>query len=220
MTVLLSATLSFFLSESQGSWHLGCLAVLLLMVHWVESPYQCPASCLGLNLNSENKEKSRFKKIQISAKKWKMQIPTCLKTGMCSEMVFSWSVWMLGADHDPWGIPRLEPEDSVPWRETGFSTLSDCPVGFPPKISRLVPFHSYWNAKFSHTFLMSSWDKAAFRQPRHQLPLWACRLLIKENIEIIRVLVCHIPVGQLSHACYLYFIPWCVSYRGCETVSG
>lgn len=55
-------TLSFFLSESQGSWHLGSLAVLLLMVHWAESPYQCPASCLGLNLNSENKEKSRFKK--------------------------------------------------------------------------------------------------------------------------------------------------------------
>lgn len=222
-------TFSLFLSESQGSWHRGSLAVLLLTVHWAESSYQCPASCLGLNLNSENKEKSRFKKkIQISEK------VEDTNTYLPEDCNVFWNgfqliglnarCWSWSLRHPQtwaWRFSSLKGNTKIPWlRAARFLNPQRLPSGFPPKISGLVPFHSYWNAKLSHTFLMSSWDKAAFRQPRHQLPLWACRLLIKENVEIMRVLVGKIPVGQLSPACCLYFIPWCVSYRGCETVSG
>lgn len=230
MTVLLPATLSlyFFLSRKEvgieAVW-LCCFSrftershltsVLLLVWAWTWIP--------------RTKRKADLKKkIQISEK---VEDTNTYLPEDCN--VFWNGFQLIGLNARCWSWSLRHPQTWA-WRFSSLkgNTKIPClwaalflnpqwlPSGFPPKISGLVPFHSYWNAKLSHTFLMSSWDKAAFRQPRHQLPLWACRLLIKENVEIMRVLVGKIPVGQLSPACYLYFIPWCVSYRGCETVSG
>lgn len=123
-------------------------------------------------------EFKRKKKIQISAKSGGYKYLLARRLEVCSEMGSSWLVWMLGADPGPWDIPRLEPEDSVLWRETSrhlpigdacFLNPQWLPTGSPPKINGPIPFHSYWNGRLSHTFVMLSWDKAWSRQARHQL---------------------------------------------------
>lgn len=124
------AILYFFLGPNEVGSVEQCGSVDMSLLLLYISP---PGSLSGVTLPSvlllvwawtwipRTMRKAEFKRKKNSRYLQKVEnTNTSLPEGLdvCSEMGPSWLVWVLGADHGPWDIPRLESEESVLWRET------------------------------------------------------------------------------------------------------